>query len=372
MLHRLALRVLPQLSLAVTEPDIRTRKRWVMFVIGFVAFALYRLAKVLVPLGNPFALLAVAGLIGALTAAVAYGIGRRADWTSPAQWRSYETPRRWAWLLGWIGGVYAVQLALLVLSLLQLGVNYDFLQHPDGPAMMAIIISCTAVARDAVEIGHVRWLETKGRSFLTFPDGTSLRALASRDPQPLLSWGVIGALLSGVVTWLLSAFISWGGGALAQLGVATLIGGTVSLCAYLDGMSRPQPWWARLQQTSWWELTKFWWWPGAAFAATYFLVVYGIGEFVFQMGPASPGHGGLVAGAVGMIMGLYSYYLGARRAFESRIVASVPESMLRCPFITGILGSRPAAPSSGSVAAMPADALAFSEAPHAARMERVP
>ena len=65
------------------------------------------------------------------------------------------------WVLGWIGFVYGLQLSLLVLALLWL-VNYDYGQHPDGPSMMAIIISCTAVARDAFEIGHVRWLQQRG------------------------------------------------------------------------------------------------------------------------------------------------------------------------------------------------------------------
>ncbi len=39
MLHRMALRVLPSLSLAVTENAVRKKKRIVMFVPGLVAFA---------------------------------------------------------------------------------------------------------------------------------------------------------------------------------------------------------------------------------------------------------------------------------------------------------------------------------------------
>ena len=38
MLHRLALRMLPSLSLAVMEDSVRKRKRVVMFVPGLVAF----------------------------------------------------------------------------------------------------------------------------------------------------------------------------------------------------------------------------------------------------------------------------------------------------------------------------------------------
>ena len=80
------------------------------------------------------------------------------------------------WMAGWIGFVYAVQLSLLVLALLWL-VGYDYLKHPDGPAMMAMIISCTAVARDAFEIGHVRKVSLMGRPCPTFPNGLALRSL---------------------------------------------------------------------------------------------------------------------------------------------------------------------------------------------------
>ncbi len=364
MLHRLTLRILPQLSLAVTEPDIRSRKRWVMFVIGFVAFGLYRLAKALVPLGDPIVLLAVAGGIGAVTAGTSYVIGRRAE---VGHLMACETPRRWMWLLGWVGGVYGVQLALLVLALLQLGVNYDFLQHPDGPAMMAIIISCTAVARDAVELGHLRWLESQGRSFLTFPDGTSLRALLRREPAPVLWWGGLGLALCASVASGMAWLLPLGGHPMVQLGGVTLLGGSLALCAYLDGMSRPRPWWIQWRETSWWELMKFWWWPGLAFAATYFLVVYGAGAFVFRVGAPSAGVACGMAASVGLLMGVYSYYLGARRSFENRVVSSVPASMLRCPFITGILGA-----AKGQSGAVPPEAVSFAGAPHPVRMERVP
>ena len=49
----MALRVLPSLSLAVTDDAVRKRKRLVMFVPGLVAFGVYRLAKHVVPLTEP-------------------------------------------------------------------------------------------------------------------------------------------------------------------------------------------------------------------------------------------------------------------------------------------------------------------------------
>ena len=71
MLHRMALRVLPSLSLAVTEDAVRRQKRWVMFVPGLVAFGVYRLAKHVVPLTEPVVLLLVSGMVGLVTAMMA-------------------------------------------------------------------------------------------------------------------------------------------------------------------------------------------------------------------------------------------------------------------------------------------------------------
>ena len=63
MLHRLALRVLPSLTLAVTEDSVRKRKRLVMFVPGLVAFAVYRAAKQGFSLADPLTLLLLCGLV---------------------------------------------------------------------------------------------------------------------------------------------------------------------------------------------------------------------------------------------------------------------------------------------------------------------
>lgn len=334
MLHRLALRVLPQLSLAVTEPEIRTRKRWVMFVVGLVAFAAYRLAKQVVPLSDPMVLLSVAAVVGAATSGVSYSIGRRLPFSALP---TAESPRRWAWIFGWVGAVYGVQLALLVLALLQITVGYDFLQHPDGPAMMAIIIPSTAVARDAVEIGHLRWLESQGRSLLTFPDGGSLRGLLMSAPRLLLGWASVGFILAALLTWMASHAAVIGASALAQLLVASVLAATVALCAYLAGLSAPAPWFVRWRQSQWLELVKFWWWPCLAFAATYFLVLYGTAVFVLQRAPLSALQFMVMSGAVGAVMTGYCHYLGGRRAFEDRIQSQVPASVLRCPFVTGLL-----------------------------------
>ena len=47
MLHRMTMRVVPALTVAVTEEGFRSRKRLVMVVPGLVSFALYRGLKVM-------------------------------------------------------------------------------------------------------------------------------------------------------------------------------------------------------------------------------------------------------------------------------------------------------------------------------------
>ena len=85
------------------------------------------------------------------------------------------------------------------------------------------------------------------------------------------------------------------------------------------------------------ELLKYWWWPGLAFASTYYLVLAGVVIFLLKQ-PGVPtsyaiGGGGLVAG----LMALYGYYLGHRRQVEERQGVSLSPSLLRCPFVMGIL-----------------------------------
>ena len=196
MLHRMALRVLPSLSLAVTEKTVRKQKRIVMFVPGLIAFGVYRLVKYLVPIADPLVLLTISSLVAMVTALLAYRVGRSVPWSVIVR---QDGVRLLSWLAGWIGAVYGIQLSLLVLTLLWI-MNYDYLQHPDGPAMMAIIISCTSVARDAFEIGHVRKLSVLGRPFLTFPDGEQLRVLVQRRAWQLGPWAVAGLCMGAMAS----------------------------------------------------------------------------------------------------------------------------------------------------------------------------
>ena len=104
-----------------------------------------------------------------------------------------------------------------------------------------------------------------------------------------------------------------------------------------------------LVSTSPGELLKFWWWPGLAFASTYYLVLLGVVLYPLQQVHPSPNLLSAAVGLVGGIMGLYGYYLGVRRNVEDRERQEVPVSLLRCPFVMGILGqsrsmAKPAGP----------------------------
>jgi hypothetical protein len=334
MLHRMALRVLPSLSLVVTEDSVRKKKRIVMFVPGLVAFAVYRLAKLLLPLSEPLVLLAVSGLVSLVTALLAYRVGRAAGWGTILK---EDGSRLLFWLGGWIGFVYGVQLSLLVLALLWL-VGYDYLKHPDGPAMMAIIISCTSVARDAFEIGHVKKIALMGRPFPTFPDGAALRTMVGSHAMEFGPWVTVG-LTVGALGASLGHFIEASQiAALVQLSSVALLGGVVALCAYFGGLRPKGSWTQGFVQTKAGELLKYWWWPGLSFAATYYLVAAGCVIFLLKQ-PGMPtayamAGGGLVTG----MMALYCYYLGFRRQVEEQQGQAIPSALLRCPFVMGILG----------------------------------
>ena len=336
MLHRLTLRLLPSLTLAVTEESVRKRKRRVMIAPGLVAFVIYRVAKSVVPLSDPLVLLTVSGLLSAATAIWAYRVGRGCGLVRV--WRE-DGLGRFVWLVGWIGFAYGVQLSLLVLALLKILTHYDFLHHPDGPAMMAIIIACTSVARDAFEIGHVRRLQQEGRPILTFPDGEIFRRYIREQPYQALHLVFFGAVTCLSVA-MAATHVPLGRTELAQFGIVTLVAGTVTLLAYLAGEQRPGGWQARLSTVSWPELFRFWWWPGLAFAATYYLVVSGIMTFVLRWDTEMLWLQGLTASVVAGLMALYSYFLGGRRYQEDRIHQVVPPSLLRCPFVMGLLSKK--------------------------------
>lgn len=340
----MALRVLPSLALAVTAEPVRKRKRLVMLAPGLAAFVIYRLAKQIVPLSDAVALLAVSGAVSAATAVWAYRMGRRLPLAQV--WRE-DGLRRLAWLIGWVGFVYGVQLSLMVLALLKILANYDFLQHPDGPAMMAVIIACTSVARDAFEIGHVRLLQRQGEPIVTFPDGASFRDAVGVRTGQIVRWALFSAFGCAVMAVVLGTAHDLAATGLAQLTLVTLCAGSLSVWAYLSGEQRPGGWRALMSVAGWMELFRYWWWPGLAFAATYYLSWAGLMFFVVQADVSGSLTRGVIAGAVAGMMAMYCYYLGYRRHVENQLRQIVPPSLLRCPFVMGILSKQPVLGQSG-------------------------
>jgi positive regulator of sigma E activity len=349
MLHRMALRVLPSLALAVTEESVRRRKRLVMLVPGLAAFVIYCLTKQIIPLSDAVTLLAVSGAVSAAAAVWAYRMGRQ---SSLAQvWRE-DGLRRLAWLIGWVGFVYGVQLSLMVLALLKILAHYDFLQHPDGPAMMAIIIACTSVARDAFEIGHVRLLQRQGEPVVTFPDGASFRDMLGLRPGPIVRWALFPAFGCAVMAVALGTVHDLAVTGLVQLILVTLCAGSLSVWAYLAGAQQPGGWRAMMSAAGRRELLRYWWWPGLAFAATYYLSWAGLVFFVVQADVSGSLTRGAIAGAVAGMMAVYCYYLGYRRHVENQLRQIVPPSLLRCPFVMGILSRQPVSGQGGQPKAM--------------------
>lgn len=348
MLHRMMLRVLPNLAVAVTDEEVRKRKRLVMLVAGLVAFAVYRVAKVLLPLSDPLVLVGVSGLLGSVTAAGAFLVGRGTR--LPAAWRE-DGFRLIAWLAGWIGAVWGLVLSLLVLALLKVFLNYDFLDHPDGPAMMALIIACTSVARDAFEIGHVRRIQRRGDPIVTFPDGSALRTLVWEQPLRVAFWGLAGGVCGAAVAWPVSAV--WAGAwvALVHLATVSVAGGCLAAAAYLAG-KHPDAAWRSALTLRFSDLFRFWWWPGLVFAATYNLVLWGAAWFLLRDDPAAGSTPVVIAALVTGLMTVSCYYLGHRRHVEDRISQIVPASLLRCPFVMGILSKSRSAETSGEPAVL--------------------
>ncbi|MCP9454865.1 MAG: hypothetical protein NNA18_01990 [Nitrospira sp.] len=356
MLHRMALRVLPSLSLAVTEESVRKRKRLVMLVSGAVVFLVYRMAKDVIPLADPFVLLAVSGVVSLVTAFATYRVGRLDHWQTIIR---EDGPRILGWVLLWVGAVYGVQLSLLVLALLWV-VGYNYFSHPDGPAMMAIMVACASVARDAFEIGHVRRFVVKGRPFPTFPDGAALRALVRSRARSVGAWVGIGTVAGALAASL--DFVMTERLVIVPLVAVSLSGSVITLCAYLEGMTErattsTSSWRVWLAETKLSALLKYWWWPGLAFSSTYYLVAMGMWLFLFQFTLMAPLYVVGIGALVGGVMALYGYYLGHRRLVEEQEGQRLKEGLLRCPFVMGILGGTnqagralPTAPGSKGVA----------------------
>ena len=334
MLHRLTLRVLPQLNALVTEPTVRKRKRLVMLAPGLIAFLIYRMTKHVLPLSDPFVLLVFSGCLSSLAAFWAYRMGRGVSSSSLIR---EDGKGRIAWVIGWIGFGYGVQLSLLVLAILKIFVAYDFLLHPEGPAMMAIIIACTSVTRDAFEIGVVRQMEQWGQKMMTFPDGAAFRRWVQFEPMRLGRWAGL-AVLIGVVSSLALAFsMEIGRSSIAQILLLSVIVASVALVTFFSSESQSGDWWKRAKGVGSFQSIRFWIWPCFTFAATYYLVQVGIVDFLVNTNMPNVLVHASIAGTTAGLMTCYFFYLGRRKLFEGQTQLEFSENLQSCPFVMGIL-----------------------------------
>lgn len=333
MLHRLSLRVLPQLNLLVTDQPVRKRKRLVMLAPGLVAFGIYRLLKDVLTLSEPLVLLGLSGCVSALAAVWAYRQGRGISLQESFR---QDGLRQWAWIVGWIGVAYGMQLSLLVLAILQVFVGYDFLIHPEGPAMMAMIIPCTSVTRDAFEIGVVQRLAREGTVVPTFPNGEALREWIPQQAAMVMKWGgmaIAGGILS---SWMLFSLGSASWQPILQSALVPVLVASMSLLAFFAGEALYEQGTQRRKPHTWLSCLWFWIWPSLTFALTYFLVLIGLASYVFRIEQISQAGFLAIAGSTGLVMTLYSLYLGWRKSYEERLV-TIPENIQRCPFVMGML-----------------------------------
>ncbi|NKB80408.1 MAG: hypothetical protein GKS05_00640 [Nitrospirales bacterium] len=334
MLHRLSLRVIPSLNALVTESSVRKRKRLVMLAPGFIAFLIYRLLKLAFPLTDPFILLSLSGILASVTALWAYRMGRQASLHQI--W--HDDGFRWVgWVVGWIGFAYGVQLSLLVLALLKVFVGYDFLLHPDGPGMMAIIISCTSVTRDAFEIGYVRYQQQHDSSVLTFPDGTAFRQFVQMNPSIVARWMGLAVLVGIVGALPLTLFGELGDHQIVHALLVSVIAACMGNFAFWVATDPSRAWWNPRIPYGWWPKLRFWAWPCLTFSVTYYLVQVGMMSFLFRMEFNGLLLSSVVAGTTTTVIALYAYYLGNRKFIESQLQESIPSNLQSCPFVMSIL-----------------------------------
>jgi hypothetical protein len=337
MLHRLSLRVLPQLNALVTDQPVRKRKRLVMLVPGLVAFGIYHLFKPVLPLSEPFVLLGLSGGISMLAAIWAYGQGRGCRLQESLR---LDGIQRWAWITGWIGFVYGIQLSLLVLAILKVFVGYDFLLHPEGPAMMALIISCTSVTRDAFEIGHVQRVMHQGTLVQTFPDGGIFRKWIPGEVRVIVKWGGMAAIFGIISSWLLFHLGPLELQPIIQAVCIPVIIASIGLLSFFSGERLyAQPHKGRNKDRKSRKLLQilwFWVWPNLTFSATYFLVLLGLLVFVLRVEQVPQFGFMIMAACTAAFLTVYTLFLGWRKAYEEQLV-TIPDALQRCPFVMGIL-----------------------------------
>ena len=172
----------------------------------------------------------------------------------------------------------------------------------------------------------------------TFPDGQALRQWLIKDVATLGKWNVAALLVSVMGSWGLwtAAPVDWQP-LVQSIGVPVFVA-TVCLVAFLDGQGQLLRKSNEVSGRSihWLSGLWFWIWPSFTFAATYFLVLWGVLAFVLQVTEVSLGRFLGMAALTGLLMTTYTLFLGWRKSYEEQALV-IPESVQRCPFVMGIL-----------------------------------
>ena len=219
--------------------------------------------------------------------------------------------------------------------------------------MMAIIIACTSVTRDAFEIGVVRQMEQWGQKMVTFPDGTAFRRWVQFEPVTLGRWVGLAVLIGIVSSLALTFSLEIGRNPIAQIILLSVILGSVALVTFFSSESKSGDWWERAKGVGSFQSMRFWIWPCFTFAATYYLVQVGIVDFLVKSPlPNVLVHAG-IAGTTAGLMTCYFFYLGRRKLFEGQSLDEVPENLQSCPFVMGILSKAGVVSDKGQLASAP-------------------
>jgi hypothetical protein len=306
-----------------------------MLFPGVLAFGLYRGHHLAGWHDHVLVLLAASGVFSTVVALVAYAYGRERRMIELAR----EAGLRLVWFGLRFGFFYAVQLSLMVLALLKV-LSYTYTDHPDGPALMALIIAATSVSRDTFEMGHLHLLREQGRPFLICPDAKGFSALLGGHAKVWAVPGTIAAAAAGIAYLGLASVIPWAQTDLGQLMVIGVLVGAAGTVAYLKGLHPSLTLWQSVSHYSWSELARFFLWPGVAFGCTYDLILLGITSYLVLVPSPPLAWRVLVAASIAGLMSFYCYHLGECRRQEEKLHAPVAPSVLRCPFVLGILSSK--------------------------------
>lgn len=326
MLHRMKLRVVYRGALAAAGPAATRRKWLLMGISGLAAYLLYKAVGAAAPVHDARVLLLLSGLVAVPVVIIAYarGAGRRVLTVCR------EKPGLLSVLSLRVGTLYAWQLSLMVLALLDVVVGYGFLAHPAGPGVMAILISANAVARDAHEIGTLHRITGLTASRWAVPDGHGLGVLWGSRAAGLGWWVLAAACAGGAVAVALAPLARGWRGDLLILVAAGAAVGVIGTQAYVA---------ARQASVGWREAAIFFVWPAFTFFCTYALILFGLFRYVLRIGDVL-GHAQVavpLCSAAAGLLALNCWHLGVLKRQTQTAQTGMPEALLRCPFILDLL-----------------------------------